>query len=101
MRRVASFVSMVSLCAQTQVKPIISQRQFGDRVNVVRLAPRYATAIRMPESESRRRFESLTDYERDSVVEFLKSLQVLPPGTSSYIVDEHFKSRPWPPAVPD
>ena len=52
MRRLASFVSMVSLCAQAQVKPVISQRQFGDRVNVVRLAPRYATAIRMPESVS-------------------------------------------------
>src|SRR6476659_9942826 len=52
MRRVASFVSMVSLCAQTQVKPVISQRQFGDRVNVVRLAPRYATAIRLPEAVS-------------------------------------------------
>ena len=52
MRRLASFVSMVSLCAQAQVKPVISQRQFGDQVNVVRLAPRYATAIRMPEPVS-------------------------------------------------
>ena len=52
MRRLASFVSMASLCAQAQVKPVISQRQFGDQVNVVRLAPRYATAIRMPEPVS-------------------------------------------------
>ena len=52
MRRLASFITMVSLCAQAQVKPVISQRQFGDQVNVVRLAPRYATAIRMPEPVS-------------------------------------------------
>ena len=52
MRRLASFVSMVSLCAQAQVKPVISQRQFGDQVHVVHLAPRYATAIRMPEPVS-------------------------------------------------
>jgi len=52
MRCLASIVSVVSLCAEAQVKPVISQRQFGDQVNVVRLAPRYATAIRMPESVS-------------------------------------------------
>ena len=52
MRRLASFVSMVSLCTQAQVKPVISQRQFDDQVHVVHLAPRYATAIRMPEPVS-------------------------------------------------
>ena len=52
MRGLALFVSMVSLCVQAQVKPVVSQRQYGDQVNVVRLAPRYATAIRMPEPVS-------------------------------------------------
>ena len=36
---------------------------------------------------SRSAFENLSNYDRDSIVEFLKSLQVLPLGTSSLIVD--------------
>ena len=38
--------------AQTQIKPIVSQRTVNEQVNVVRLAPRYATAIRLPEAVS-------------------------------------------------
>ena len=38
--------------AQTQIKPVVSQRTVNDRVNVVRLAPRYATAIRLPDAVS-------------------------------------------------
>ena len=44
------------------------------------------------------RFKALTAHEQDSVIEFLKTLQVLPPGTRSLIVDENFKPRTWPPA---
>ncbi len=47
--------------------------------------------------ESRQAFEALTPYERDSLIEFLKTLQVLPPGTTSRIVDEKFQPRAWPP----
>ena len=46
---------------------------------------------------SRRAFEALPKYERDSVIEFLKTLQVLPPGTKDLIVDENFRPREWPP----
>jgi len=42
-------------------------------------------------------FEALSQYEQDSVIEFLKTLQVLPPGTRSLIVDEHGKKKNWPP----
>ncbi len=34
---------------------------------------------------------------REAVIEFLKTLQVLPPGTRERIVDEHYQARPWPP----
>ena len=37
---------------------------------------------------SRQAFEALSDSERDAVIEFLKSLQILPPGTRSLCVDE-------------
>ena len=47
---------------------------------------------------SRRRFEELTDAERDAVVEFLKSLQVLPPGSTALVVDEAGNAKVWPPA---
>ena len=46
---------------------------------------------------SRRAFENASEYEQDSLIEFLKSLQVLPTGTSALIVDENFKPKAWPP----
>lgn len=49
--------------------------------------------------ESREGFEHLSSYDRDSVIEFLKSLQVLPPGVKSLIVDEKFHPRDWPPTA--
>jgi hypothetical protein len=36
----------------------------------------------------REAFEGLDDYGRDSIIEFLKSLQVLPPGAHALVVDE-------------
>lgn len=42
---------------------------------------------------SRDRFASLPTTEQDALIEFLKSLQVLPPGTPSRIVDEQFRPR--------
>lgn len=46
---------------------------------------------------SRLSFEALSQYEQDCVIEFLKTLQVLPPGTRDLIVDEHGQRRKWPP----
>jgi cytochrome c peroxidase len=47
--------------------------------------------------EQRKAFEGLSAYDQDSVIEFLKSLQVLPPGTRSLVVDENFHEKRWPP----
>jgi hypothetical protein len=47
--------------------------------------------------ESRRAFQALPAHERDALIEFLKTLQVLPPGTKDRIVDETFHARDWPP----
>jgi hypothetical protein len=46
----------------------------------------------------RRAFEHLSVDEQNALIEFLKTLQVLPPGTPHLIVDERFEARPWPPA---
>ena len=46
---------------------------------------------------SRLAFQALTKYEQDSLIEFLKSLQVLPPGTKYLVVDEDGKHKKWPP----
>ncbi len=43
------------------------------------------------------RFRGLAESEQDEVVEFLKTLQVLPPGTRSLVVDERGQPRAWPP----
>jgi cytochrome c peroxidase len=42
-------------------------------------------------------FEGLSQYEQDAIIEFLKSLQVLPPGTRSLVVDERGHPKQWPP----
>jgi len=46
---------------------------------------------------SRLAFQGLAQYEQDSVIEFLKTLQVLPPGTPYLIVDETGRRKVWPP----
>jgi cytochrome c peroxidase len=48
--------------------------------------------------DSRAAFQKLTDGQRNAVIEFLKTLQVLPPGSTSLVVDERFRPRMWPPA---
>ena len=47
---------------------------------------------------SRVAFQQLPGPEQDNLIEFLKTLQVLPPGTKDRIVDEAMRSRMWPPA---
>ena len=42
-------------------------------------------------------FVSRSDYDQDSVIEFLKTLQQLPPGTTALVVDEKNRRREWPP----
>jgi di-heme oxidoreductase (putative peroxidase) len=46
---------------------------------------------------SRQAFEALSAYERNSIIEFLKTLQVLLPGTMHLIVDEEGRPKEWPP----
>jgi cytochrome c peroxidase len=48
--------------------------------------------------KTRRAFESLDSTHQDALIEFLKTLQVLPPGTTDLIVDENFRAKQWPPA---
>ena len=45
--------------------------------------------------ESRLRFQKIAEYDQDSLIEFLKSLQVLPPGTKDLVVDEKFRKKVW------
>ncbi|MBM3735790.1 MAG: thiol oxidoreductase [Acidobacteria bacterium] len=44
----------------------------------------------------RRKFEQLPRYEQDSIIEFLKTLQVLPEGVKDPVVDENFRAKAWP-----
>lgn len=44
---------------------------------------------------TRANFSALSGAERDAVIEFLKSLQVLPPGTPTLVVDERGRPRHW------
>jgi hypothetical protein len=42
-------------------------------------------------------FRALSDYEQGSIIEFLKTLQVLPEGTEALVVDQNGDARTWPP----
>jgi hypothetical protein len=42
---------------------------------------------------ARQAFEQLSEYDRDSVIEFLKSLQILPPGTHDLVMDEKGRGK--------
>lgn len=46
---------------------------------------------------SRKAFRALPAAEQDALIEFLKTLQVLPPGTKARVVDENYQPRAWPP----
>jgi len=48
-------------------------------------------------AESSAAFEDLSADEQASVIEFLRSLRVLPEGTSSLVVDENGEAKRWPP----
>lgn len=52
MKSLLVFLAMGLSMTQAQVKPIVSHRSLSERANLVRLAPRYATAIKMPEPVS-------------------------------------------------
>ncbi|MPZ16383.1 MAG: thiol oxidoreductase [Luteitalea sp.] len=41
-------------------------------------------------------FKALPPHEQDALIEFLKTLQVLPPGTPFRVVDERGRPRHWP-----
>lgn len=43
-------------------------------------------------------FDALSAHERDCLIEFLKTLQVLPVGTTNVMVDETGTPKQWPPA---
>jgi hypothetical protein len=41
-------------------------------------------------------FDALPPNQQNALIEFLKSLQVLPPGSHSLVVDEHGNPKQWP-----
>jgi len=47
---------------------------------------------------SRQAFDSLPPELQNDLIEFLKSLQVLPPGSKSLVVDERGDPKNWPPS---
>jgi len=44
----------------------------------------------------RKAFDALSEEEQNDLIEFLKSLQVLPAGSRSLVVDEKGNTKPWP-----
>jgi len=47
----------------------------------------------------RKAFDALPSEQQNELIEFLKSLQVLPPGSTALVVDEHGNPKRWPPSV--
>jgi hypothetical protein len=44
-------------------------------------------------------FDTLPADMQNDLIEFLKSLQVLPPDSKSLVIDEHGKPKRWPPSA--
>src|SRR6266446_4299879 len=44
-------------------------------------------------------FDALPADVKSALIEFLKSLQVLPPGSKSLVIDEHGNPKRWPPSA--
>jgi hypothetical protein len=44
-------------------------------------------------------FDALSADEQNDLIEFLKSLHVLPPDSKSLVVDEHGNPKDWPPSA--
>jgi cytochrome c peroxidase len=44
---------------------------------------------------SREAFQTASEDQQNALIEFLKSLQVLPPGTKDLIVDENYRPKRW------
>lgn len=49
-------------------------------------------------SASTAAFRSLSSYEQGALIEFLKTLQILPPGAPALVIDEEGNPKRWPPA---
>lgn len=45
---------------------------------------------------TRAAFQGMASSQQDELIEFLKSLRVLPPGTRALVVDEHGRPKNWP-----
>ena len=52
-------------------------------------------------SASSAAFAALSTADKNAVIEFLKTLQVLKPGTTALVVDEDGEAREWPPSEDD
>ncbi|GAC1436848.1 MAG: hypothetical protein NVSMB68_08880 [Thermoanaerobaculia bacterium] len=52
-------------------------------------------------TQSRSKFNALGKDDRDAVIEFLKTLQVLPAGTRWLVVDDEGHQKKWPPTGAD
>jgi len=48
--------------------------------------------------DQRKAFDALSADDQNALIEFLKSLQVLPPGAKSLVVDERGHPKRWPPS---
>jgi hypothetical protein len=48
-------------------------------------------------AESRAAFQALSEYDQGSIIEFLKTLQVLPENAPALVVDAEGRPRAWPP----
>lgn len=59
---------------------------------------REATLAHAGEAEaSATAFRTLSASDQDAVIEFMKSLQILPEGSTDLVVDGQFRAREWPP----
>lgn len=78
---------------------IANQHAFGHHGQYTTI--REAVLAHYGEATSQRQaFEALTDEDKDAMIEFLKSLQILRPGTACQVVDENYQCTNYRPRNP-
>ena len=78
---------------------IANQLTFGHHGQFTTMREAVLTGHNGEASTSRIAFQSLPAYDQDSIIEFLKSLQILPEGTHSLCVNQDGKERNCPAGI--
>ena len=82
----------------TSAAPARSQVSPEDFAEILRATREFVRSRVMPRENEIMATDALPADLQNDLIEFLKSLQVLQPGSQSIVIDEHGNPKRWPPS---